>query len=90
MSDSSKGYTLPWVEKYRPVDMNDIIGNEETVQRLRVIATQGNMPNLVISVRESVSLGYCRFIEVNHVFLLCSFAPIFLQTLPYCFSSITI
>ena len=42
---------LPWVEKYRPVDMKDIVGNEEAVSRLKVIAFDGNMPNLILSVR---------------------------------------
>ncbi|KAJ1964142.1 replication factor C subunit 4 [Dimargaris xerosporica] len=42
-------YSLPWVEKYRPVLLKDIVGNEETVQRLQVIAQDGNMPNLIIS-----------------------------------------
>ncbi|KAJ3275504.1 replication factor C subunit 4 [Terramyces sp. JEL0728] len=40
---------LPWIEKYRPKLLHDIVGNEETVQRLSVIAKDGNMPNLIIS-----------------------------------------
>ncbi|KAG2391855.1 hypothetical protein C9374_013340 [Naegleria lovaniensis] len=39
----------PWVEKYRPLELDDIVGNEEAVMRLRVIATEGNMPNLILS-----------------------------------------
>ena len=39
----------PWVERYRPIDMDDIVGNEEAVMRLRVIAEEGNMPNLILS-----------------------------------------
>ncbi|KAJ1650262.1 replication factor C subunit 4 [Dispira simplex] len=42
-------YNLPWVEKYRPVHLKDVVGNEDTIQRLRVIAQDGNMPNLIIS-----------------------------------------
>jgi replication factor C subunit 2/4 len=33
----------PWVEKYRPVLLNDIVGNTEAVDRLRVIARDGNL-----------------------------------------------
>jgi hypothetical protein len=50
MTDEYK-LELPWVEKYRPVDMKDIVGNEEAVSRLKVIAFDGNMPNLILSVR---------------------------------------
>ena len=39
------------VEKYRPLELKDTVGNEETNARLQVIAREGNMPNLIISVR---------------------------------------
>lgn len=40
---------LPWVEKYRPHLLKDIVGNEDTVQRLQTIAADGNMPHMIIS-----------------------------------------
>jgi replication factor C subunit 2/4 len=43
------GYQLPWVEKYRPVYLDDIVGNTETIERLKIIAKDGNMPHLIIS-----------------------------------------
>jgi replication factor C subunit 2/4 len=39
----------PWVEKYRPTDLKDIVGNKEIISRLKAIAEQGNMPNLILS-----------------------------------------
>lgn len=48
---STPGVFLPWVEKYRPVRVRDIVGNEDAVNRLQVIAQEGNMPNLILSVR---------------------------------------
>ena len=48
---SSSGYDMPWVEKYRPNKVVDIVGNEDAVSRLQVIARDGNMPNLILSVR---------------------------------------
>lgn len=62
--DSIEGYELPWyvssdrillllmyrVEKYRPSNLDDIVGNQETVDRLKIIARDGNMPHLIISV----------------------------------------
>lgn len=38
------------VEKYRPRLLSDIVGNVETVERLKVIAKEGNMPHFMISV----------------------------------------
>ena len=40
---------LPWVEKYRPALLKDMVGHEETLSRLQVIAKQGNVPNLILS-----------------------------------------
>jgi len=40
----------PWVEKYRPLILDDIVGNRDTVERLKVIAQDGNMPNLIMTV----------------------------------------
>jgi replication factor C subunit 2/4 len=40
---------LPWIEKYRPLVLDQVCGNQNTVERLVVIAQQGNMPNLIIS-----------------------------------------
>lgn len=40
-----------WVEKYRPMILDDIVGNAEAVERMKAIASQGNMPNLIFSVR---------------------------------------
>ncbi|KAL1406148.1 replication factor C subunit 4 [Vanrija albida] len=42
-------YEMPWVEKYRPVFLDDIVGNTDTVERLKVIAEDGNMPHIIIS-----------------------------------------
>jgi replication factor C subunit 2/4 len=42
-------YELPWVEKYRPVFLDDVVGNSETIERLKIIAKDGNMPHVIIS-----------------------------------------
>ncbi|MDD5148197.1 MAG: replication factor C small subunit [Candidatus ainarchaeum sp.] len=40
---------LPWIEKYRPVKLADVIGQREIIRRLESYAKQGNVPNLLFS-----------------------------------------
>ncbi|OWA50285.1 Replication factor C subunit 2 [Hypsibius exemplaris] len=40
---------VPWVEKYRPRLMKDIVGNEDTVSRLTIFSKMGNVPNIIIA-----------------------------------------
>jgi hypothetical protein len=44
------------VEKYRPSILDDIVGNSDTISRLKVIAKDGNVPHLIISVRASIGI----------------------------------
>lgn len=37
------------IEKYRPQTFSDIVGNEDTVERLKVFSSSGNVPNIIIS-----------------------------------------
>lgn len=44
------------MEKYRPAVLDDVVGNEDTIDRLKVIAKEGNCPHIIISVRILVPL----------------------------------
>jgi chromosomal replication initiation ATPase DnaA len=41
-------YQVPFVEKYRPKTLDDVVGNRETVERLRAMAVDGNVPHLIL------------------------------------------
>jgi len=41
--------TIPWLEKYRPRTLKNVVGNNETVERLKSIAKHGNVPNMIIA-----------------------------------------
>ncbi|KAL3932291.1 MAG: hypothetical protein SGBAC_010915 [Bacillariaceae sp.] len=45
---AKKGYQVPWIEKYRPQLLRNVVGNEETLIRLQAIAEDGNLPNLIL------------------------------------------
>ncbi|DAA79543.1 TPA_exp: Uncharacterized protein A8136_0316 [Trichophyton benhamiae CBS 112371] len=49
VSGAPVNYELPWVEKYRPIFLDDVVGNTETIERLKIIARDGNMPHVIIS-----------------------------------------
>ncbi|CAI2350912.1 unnamed protein product [Caenorhabditis sp. 36 PRJEB53466] len=49
MTTTSKNALAPWVEKYRPAILSDIVGNENIVDRLKTIAKEGNVPNIILS-----------------------------------------
>ena len=38
------------MEKYRPQKLNEVVGNEDAVQRLRSISQDGNMPHMILTV----------------------------------------
>ena len=39
----------PWVEKYRPRTLNDVVGQTEIVKRLKVFVTDKSMPHLMFA-----------------------------------------
>lgn len=45
---TSAGYELPWVEKYRPRYLRDVVGNAATIERLQAIEEHGNCPHLLV------------------------------------------
>ncbi len=42
-------FEAPWVEKYRPEFLSEVVGNGEAVSRLSAIAQIGNLPNIILA-----------------------------------------
>ena len=45
---STELFDRPWIEKYRPELLSDVVGNVEIVSQLRTIAKEGNLPNMIL------------------------------------------
>ncbi|TYZ60788.1 hypothetical protein PybrP1_002248 [[Pythium] brassicae (nom. inval.)] len=45
----AEDFEAPWVEKFRPHTLSDVVGNADTIECLRAMAKDGNMTNLIIS-----------------------------------------
>ena len=39
----------PWIEKYRPTKLSQIVGNKRIITNLQSIAESGNLPNLILA-----------------------------------------
>lgn len=52
------------VEKYRPNVLDDVVGNVDTIDRLKVIAKDGNCPHIIISV-SFTRLGFFRCTDIS-------------------------
>lgn len=54
-----------WIEKYRPQTLDDVVGNEEVLQKLRLVALEGNMPHLLLAVRLTELAKFGSFCQVR-------------------------
>ena len=48
MLAKTEDYEKPLVEKYRPVTLDDVVGNVYAIDQLKSIMKYGNMPNLIL------------------------------------------
>lgn len=39
---------VPWVEKYRPTTLPELVGNTDAIGKLMLLAKEGNLPNLLL------------------------------------------
>ncbi len=46
--------SIIFVDKYKPKKLDDIIGNETIIKRLKILSTNDNMPNLILTGQSGV------------------------------------
>ena len=45
---------LPWVEKYRPQNLDDVVGNKPIIQNFKNIVEKGNVPHMLLVGRPGI------------------------------------
>ena len=40
---------VPWLEKYRPNQLDDIVGNDGVIEKFKIFSRTGNIPNFILS-----------------------------------------
>ena len=48
------GFDLPWVEKYRPERLSEVVGQEEITKRLEAYVKAKNMPSMIFAGRAGI------------------------------------
>jgi len=46
--DPAKAQHLPWVEKYRPAGLNDLVAHEDIVRTIRTLISKDQLPHLLL------------------------------------------
>lgn len=40
---------IPWIEKYRPRKLDEIVGNRDVIDRFKMFSQNGNIPNFILN-----------------------------------------
>ena len=59
---------LPWVEKYRPRALSEVIGQELIVDRLRSFVSRGNFPSMIFAGSPGVGKTACAIAMANDLY----------------------
>ena len=59
---------LPWVEKYRPKTLSDVVGQKLVVERLEAYAKAGDMPHLMFTGRAGIGKTACAIALANGLY----------------------
>ncbi|MCK4328083.1 MAG: replication factor C small subunit [Candidatus Diapherotrites archaeon] len=59
---------LPWVEKYRPKELKEVVGQKAVVERLEAYAKEKDMPHLLFSGRAGIGKTACALALANGLY----------------------
>ena len=74
MSSDQQSVNLPWVEKYRPSALQELISHEDIIRTIRKFITEDKLPHLLfygpVSTRLStywkkIPICFCQFISLK-------------------------
>jgi len=60
--------SLPWVEKYRPKKLREVVGQKAVVERLEAYAKAGDMPHLLFTGRAGIGKTACAIALSNELY----------------------
>lgn len=49
MNKNSSNENMLWLEKHRPQTLDEIVGNEILLDKLKILAREGNIPNMILT-----------------------------------------
>lgn len=73
MSATKDESSIPWVEKYRPQNLDQVVQQEEVVNALKSTVETGNLPHLIFhgppgTGKTSIALALCRMLFTREEF----------------------
>lgn len=59
---------LPWIEKYRPHSMSEVIGQKLIVDRIKAFTAKGNFPNMIFAGSAGIGKTTCAIAMANDLY----------------------
>ena len=59
---------LPWIEKYRPKNLDEVIGQKLIVGRLKAFVERGNFPNMIFAGSAGIGKTTCAIAMANDLY----------------------